>query len=230
MSAPVEAEKSPTTNNDLELIESPGLPDLTTPQRLNSHHHDHTDEDICSQCSGDGSDYDEYEYCDCMLEQHQQPIPGAPGKRGVIPYKAVYDSQDDARKRGYWIPGAGVVAKIVKAERDSSSVHLFNQFVYTIALEHGPFKWTVQKRYRDFTHLNNRLIAHRAAERIRAPARSTFLRAADDWSVRLSGRSSHLSDLEIFSRKSRATLPRESLSRRCSAVTHDPLGHRVGSE
>uniref|UniRef100_A0A914WDE3 phospholipase D n=1 Tax=Plectus sambesii TaxID=2011161 RepID=A0A914WDE3_9BILA len=171
MSAPVEAEKSPTTKNDLELIESPGLPDLTTPQRLNSHHPDHTDEDVCSQCSGDGSDYDEYEYCDCMLEQHQQPIPGAPGKRGVIPYKAVYDSQDDARKRGYWIPGAGVVAKIVKAERDSSSVHLFNQFVYTIALEHGPFKWTVQKRYRDFTHLNNRLIAHRAAERIRAPAR-----------------------------------------------------------
>uniref|UniRef100_A0A1I7XBB7 PX domain-containing protein n=1 Tax=Heterorhabditis bacteriophora TaxID=37862 RepID=A0A1I7XBB7_HETBA len=42
---------------------------------------------------------------------------------------------------------------------------------YTIQLEHGQFKWSVVRNYRDFTLLNNRLRAHRAAKQILAPVR-----------------------------------------------------------
>ncbi|CAI4222449.1 unnamed protein product [Auanema sp. JU1783] len=118
------------------------------------------------------SDDDDIQYCDCIVAALQQSLPGTPGKRGVIPYTSVYDTQQQARKRGYWIPGVPVNAKIVNAEKNTESgIHFINTFLYTIELEHGKFRWTVVRNYKDFTLLNNRLLAHRAAERIRAPVR-----------------------------------------------------------
>ena len=48
-----------------------------------------------------------------------------------------------------------------------------NPYIYTIQLEHGKFKWQVEKRYKDFSILSNKLLAHRAVERIKAPLRRT---------------------------------------------------------
>ncbi|KAK6015683.1 hypothetical protein OSTOST_18864, partial [Ostertagia ostertagi] len=123
----------------------------------------------------DESDYstdDEIQYCDCIASVIAQSLPGMPGKKGIIPYEAVFDSQAQARRRGYWIPGVPVNAKIVKVERNTDRrIHLINTLLYTIQLEHGQFKWSVVRNYKDFTALNSRLKAHRAAQQILAPVR-----------------------------------------------------------
>uniref|UniRef100_A0A158R3R6 Phospholipase n=1 Tax=Syphacia muris TaxID=451379 RepID=A0A158R3R6_9BILA len=112
--------------------------------------------------------------CDCIVRRLHEVLPGTPGVRSVIPYNVVYDTQNQARKQGYWIPGVPVTAKIINIERNtkfSLTLHLINAYLYTIELEHGSFKWTVVKRNRDFAVLAARLLTHRAAERIRAPVR-----------------------------------------------------------
>ncbi|VDM49680.1 unnamed protein product [Toxocara canis] len=122
---------------------------------------------------------DEEFACDCIASRIHEALPGTPGSRGFelfqsgfIPYEAVYDAQDVARRRGYWIPGVPVKAKITNVEKDTKfGLHLINAYLYTIELEHGPFKWSVVKRNKDFAVLAARLMTHRAAERIRAPVR-----------------------------------------------------------
>ncbi|TMS33660.1 hypothetical protein L596_001374 [Steinernema carpocapsae] len=126
---------------------------------------------IASSCSDDDDGYGAM-YCDCVAATLHQVIPGTPGRKGFIPYSSIYESQDDVRKRGYWIPGVPVKARISKVEKDTSpGLHVNSVFLYTIDLEHGPFRWTVVKRFGDFQALCNRLLAHRAAERLRAPVR-----------------------------------------------------------
>ncbi|VDM60973.1 unnamed protein product [Angiostrongylus costaricensis] len=95
-----------------------------------------------------------------------------PGKKGIIPYESIFETQAQARRRGYWIPGVPVNAKIVNVERNTDrKIHLINTLLYTIQLEHGQFKWSVVRNYKDFTALNSRLKAHRAAQQILAPVR-----------------------------------------------------------
>uniref|UniRef100_A0AC34Q529 Phospholipase n=1 Tax=Panagrolaimus sp. JU765 TaxID=591449 RepID=A0AC34Q529_9BILA len=108
--------------------------------------------------------------CDCFKEQSSSPR----RRRGYIPYSSVYESQDDFRKNGYWIPGLPIDAEIIDVQKDDTSTyHLLNPYIYTIQLEHGKFKWQVKKRYKDFSILSNKLLAHRAVERIKAPLRRT---------------------------------------------------------
>ncbi|CAD6195581.1 unnamed protein product [Caenorhabditis auriculariae] len=122
----------------------------------------------------DDEDADEIQYCDCIAVALQQSLPGTPGKKGIIPYMSIYDTQAQARRRGYWIPGVPVNAKIVKVERNTDrGIHFINSLLYTIELEHGQFRWSVVRNYKDFTLLNNRLIAHRAGQHIKAPIKRT---------------------------------------------------------
>lgn len=122
----------------------------------------------------DSSDDDEIQYCDCVAAALQQSLPGTPGRKGIIPYMSIYDTQQQARKRGYWIPGVPVNAKIVKVERNTDrGIHFINTLLYTIELEHGQFRWSVVRNYKDFTLLNNRLMAHRAREQFMAPIKRT---------------------------------------------------------
>ncbi|VDO51328.1 unnamed protein product [Onchocerca flexuosa] len=91
---------------------------------------------------------------------------------GVVPYVSTYDTQEQARRRGYWIPGLPVKARITEVKRDHKfGLHLINAYLYVIELEHGPFQWTVVKQNKDFAVLAARLLTHRAAERIRGPVR-----------------------------------------------------------
>lgn len=64
-------------------------------------------------------------------------------------------------------------AEIINVRKDTSNYTLLNPFIYTIQLEHGKFKWQIEKRYKDFSFLSNKLLAHRAVERIKAPLRRT---------------------------------------------------------
>ncbi|VDK78403.1 unnamed protein product [Litomosoides sigmodontis] len=108
--------------------------------------------------------------CDCIVAQLHGALPGL--KAGVVPYLSTYESQDQARRRGYWIPGLPVNARIIDVKRDHKfGLHLINAYLYVIELEHGPFRWTVVKQNKDFAVLAARLLTHRAAERIRAPVR-----------------------------------------------------------
>uniref|UniRef100_A0A915PPP7 Phospholipase n=1 Tax=Setaria digitata TaxID=48799 RepID=A0A915PPP7_9BILA len=123
----------------------------------------------------DGNDNDDFGgfACDCIASQIYEVIPGSPScKTGKVPYLSVYDTQDQARRRGYWIPGVPVRARIIDVKRDQKfGLHIINAYLYVIELEHGPFRWTVVKQNKDFAVLAARLLTHRAAERIRAPVR-----------------------------------------------------------
>ncbi|KAI6194536.1 Phospholipase [Aphelenchoides besseyi] len=93
-------------------------------------------------------------------------------RKGYIPYKSVYKTQDEVRRYGYWIPGVPIHAKIINVGKDTTTnYHILNPFLYTIELQHGRYTWTVVRRYKDFSYLSQRLIAHRAVERIKAPVR-----------------------------------------------------------
>uniref|UniRef100_A0A1I8ECW6 Phospholipase n=1 Tax=Wuchereria bancrofti TaxID=6293 RepID=A0A1I8ECW6_WUCBA len=122
-----------------------------------------------------GSDHDDFDgfACDCLVSQLYEALPGSPPyKIGIVPYLSTYDTQDQARHRGYWIPGVPVKAQITDVKRDEKfGLHLINAYLYVIELEHGPFRWTVVKQNKDFAVLAARLLTHRAAERIRAPVR-----------------------------------------------------------
>ncbi|VDK52420.1 unnamed protein product [Cylicostephanus goldi] len=79
----------------------------------------------------DDDDYstdDEIQYCDCIASALAQSLPGMPGKKGIIPYDAIFDTQAQARRRGYWIPGIPVNAKIVSVERNTRDrrIHFIN--------------------------------------------------------------------------------------------------------
>ncbi|EJD74136.1 phospholipase D [Loa loa] len=123
----------------------------------------------------DGNDNGDFNgfACDCIVSQLYEALPGSPSyKIGIVPYLSTYDTQDQARHRGYWIPGVPVEARITDVKRDQKfGLHLINAYLYVIELEHGPFRWTVVKQNKDFAVLAARLLTHRAAERIRAPVR-----------------------------------------------------------
>uniref|UniRef100_A0A915N8N7 Phospholipase n=1 Tax=Meloidogyne javanica TaxID=6303 RepID=A0A915N8N7_MELJA len=109
--------------------------------------------------------------CDC--DGNAEELKTSPKRRkGYIPYSTIYESQIEVRKNGYWIPCLPVEATIIKVQRDTSTgYHILNPFIYTIELEHGRYKWRVLKRYKDFSYLSSRLMAHRAAEMFKAPVR-----------------------------------------------------------
>ncbi|KAL3995479.1 Phospholipase D Active site motif family protein [Acanthocheilonema viteae] len=121
----------------------------------------------------DRSDNGDFEgfACDCIVARLYETLPGSPNyKIGNVPYLSTYETQDQARRRGYWIPGLPVKARITDVKRDHKfGLHLINAYLYVIELEHGPFRWTVVKQNKDFAVLAARLLTHRAAERIRGP-------------------------------------------------------------
>ena len=68
--------------------------------------------------------------CDCDGEVEEAAKNPPKRRRGYIPYSTIYESQDEVRKHGYWIPGVPVEASIVKVQRDTSSgYHILNPFM-----------------------------------------------------------------------------------------------------
>jgi hypothetical protein len=82
----------------------------------------------------DDSDPENYEMCDCVDEHG--PTCACDGGRArtfsatIIPYTAVYDTHEQWVKRGYFMPGHVVNARITHVERDTSGVGgLFNPYL-----------------------------------------------------------------------------------------------------
>lgn len=50
---------------------------------------------------------------------------------GIVPYSSIYDTQDQARRRGYWIPGIPVKARITEVRKDHKfGLHLINAYLW----------------------------------------------------------------------------------------------------
>nr|XP_013190121.1 unnamed protein product [Amyelois transitella] len=79
--------------------------------------------------------------------------------------------------RKVFIPGVEIKVKFVENER-SVTTHLINPNLYTIALQHGEFSWTIKKRYKHILYLHQQLTLYRTSLDIPFPTKSHKSRRA----------------------------------------------------
>uniref|UniRef100_A0A182J218 Phospholipase n=1 Tax=Anopheles atroparvus TaxID=41427 RepID=A0A182J218_ANOAO len=90
-----------------------------------------------------------------------------------IPYSYVYNTpvKFDSMRRHIFIPGLEINVEIIDNERSLTS-HVLNPNLYTVKLTHGPFSWTIQKRYNHFRNLHQQLTTYRTSLHIPFPTKS----------------------------------------------------------
>ncbi|XP_058053847.1 phospholipase D2 [Anopheles bellator] len=90
-----------------------------------------------------------------------------------IPYNYVYNPpiKFDSMRRHIFIPGLEINVEIIDNERSLTS-HVLNPNLYTVKLTHGPFSWTIQKRYNHFRNLHQQLTTYRTSLHIPFPTKS----------------------------------------------------------
>lgn len=92
---------------------------------------------------------------------------------GVIPFSAIHDLPKNFKSqyRNVFIPGEEVHVDIIDNER-SVTTHPLNPNLYTIEFRHGPFIWTIKKRYKHIQNLHNQLKIYRTSLNIPFPTKS----------------------------------------------------------
>ncbi|XP_030375279.1 phospholipase D2 isoform X2 [Scaptodrosophila lebanonensis] len=92
-----------------------------------------------------------------------------------IPFGSIYGPsvKFNSFQRKVFIPGREIHVRIEPnlVER-SVTTHLLNPNLYTIELTHGPFKWTIKRRYKHFSSLHQQLSFFRTSLNIPFPMRS----------------------------------------------------------
>ncbi|XP_063987421.1 phospholipase D2 [Diachasmimorpha longicaudata] len=93
--------------------------------------------------------------------------------RKIIPFSSIHAPavKFKSPNRNIFIPGEDILVTIIDYER-SVTTHPINPNLYTIEFKHGPFVWTVKKRYKHIQHLHNQLKMYRASLNIPFPTRS----------------------------------------------------------
>ncbi|XP_034170847.1 phospholipase D [Osmia lignaria lignaria] len=91
---------------------------------------------------------------------------------GVIPFPTIHDVPKKLKNehQNVFIPGEEVHVKIIDTER-SVTTHPLNPNLYTIEFRHGPFTWTIKKRYKHIQYLHNQLKIYRASLEIPFPTK-----------------------------------------------------------
>ncbi|XP_076675622.1 phospholipase D [Andrena cerasifolii] len=91
----------------------------------------------------------------------------------AIPFSAIHDlpMKFKSQNRNIFIPGKEVHVKIIDNER-SVTTHPLNPNLYTIEFRHGPFTWTIKKRYKHIQNLHNQLKIYRTSLDIPFPSKS----------------------------------------------------------
>ncbi|XP_011059834.1 PREDICTED: phospholipase D2 isoform X1 [Acromyrmex echinatior] len=91
----------------------------------------------------------------------------------VIPFTVIHNTSTKfkSQTRNVFIPGKEVHVKIIDNER-SVTTHPLNPNLYTIEFRHGPFVWTIKKRYKHIQYLHNQLKIYRASLNIPFPTKS----------------------------------------------------------
>ncbi|XP_034933646.1 phospholipase D1 [Chelonus insularis] len=135
----------------------------------------------------------------------------------TIPFSAIYSPPIKGTGRSYniFIPGEAIHVKIIDNERNITT-HPLNPNLYTIELQHGPFVWTIKKRYKHIQNLHNQLKIFRASLNIPFPTKShrerrNSLRSLDENKIK---------------RKSRCALPRFPNKPDC-LVFYENFNHRI---
>ncbi|XP_014089247.2 phospholipase D1 isoform X1 [Bactrocera oleae] len=95
------------------------------------------------------------------------------GQPSEIPYTSIYgpSMKFNSFQRKVFIPGMEIQVRIIDNER-SVTTHLLNPNLYTIELTHGPFTWTIKRRYKHFNSLHQQLSFFRTSLNIPFPMRS----------------------------------------------------------
>ncbi|XP_032590283.1 phospholipase D2 isoform X2 [Drosophila grimshawi] len=93
--------------------------------------------------------------------------------RQDVPFTSIYGPsvKFNSFQRKVFIPGREIHVRIVDTER-SVTTHLLNPNLYTIELTHGPFKWTIKKRYKHFNSLHQQLSYFRTKLKLPFPSRA----------------------------------------------------------
>ncbi|CAK9826437.1 Phospholipase D1 [Anthophora retusa] len=135
---------------------------------------------------------------------------------GVIPFSAVHDLPKNFKSqcRNVFIPGEEVHVNIIDNER-SVTTHPLNPNLYTIEFRHGPFTWTIKKRYKHIQNLHNQLKIYRTSLHIPFPTKShkerrSSLRSLGDVKEKKSRRGA----LPRFPNKPDVLVPYEQLEHR----------------
>lgn len=90
-----------------------------------------------------------------------------------LPYSSIFNPpvKFTAIQRKVFLPDVEIEVRMVDHER-SSTTHLLNPNLYTIELKHGPYVWSVKKRYKHFYALHQQLRMYRATLNIPFPTRT----------------------------------------------------------
>ncbi|XP_013119421.2 phospholipase D2 isoform X2 [Stomoxys calcitrans] len=90
-----------------------------------------------------------------------------------IPFTRIYAPgvKFTSFQRKVFMPGIEIKVQIINVER-SVTTHLLNPNLYTIELSHGPFSWTIKRRYKHFSSLHQQLSIFRTSLNIPFPMRS----------------------------------------------------------
>ncbi|XP_071133944.1 phospholipase D1-like isoform X1 [Mytilus edulis] len=91
-----------------------------------------------------------------------------------IPFKAVHTPSVPfgTIRRNCWIQGIPIQVKITSYERHQAHIKIFSPYLYTIAIKHGEFEWTIRRRYKHFTHLHQQLQLYKAKCSLPMPTKS----------------------------------------------------------
>ncbi|XP_023305494.2 phospholipase D2 isoform X1 [Lucilia cuprina] len=110
----------------------------------------------------EGTDDDEFDEDDVELR-----------RLTVIPFTRLYGPsvKFTSFQRKVFMPGIEIQVRFIDTER-SVTTHLLNPNLYTIELTHGPFTWTIKRRYKHFSSLHQQLSIFRASLNIPFPIRS----------------------------------------------------------
>ncbi|XP_012275763.1 phospholipase D2 isoform X2 [Orussus abietinus] len=92
---------------------------------------------------------------------------------GIVPFTAIHAPavKFKSQNRNVFIPGEPVHVRIIDNER-SVTTHPLNPNLYTLEFKHGPFVWTVKRRYKHIQNLHNQLKIYRASLNIPFPTKS----------------------------------------------------------
>lgn len=91
----------------------------------------------------------------------------------AIPFQTLYRPPVKFKsiQRKCFIPNVPIHVEIIDHERSITS-HLLNPNLYDIRLTHGPFTWTIKKRYKHITALHHQLLVYRTSLNFPFPSRS----------------------------------------------------------
>lgn len=90
-----------------------------------------------------------------------------------IPFPHIYNPpvKFTSYQRKIYIPGVETQVAVIDNERNMT-MHLLNPNLYTIQITHGPFIWTIKKRYKHFNTLHQSLRMFRTSLNFPFPTRS----------------------------------------------------------